>query len=161
MSLFSVLTQHVDNTDEHQLPGNDAGPTTSSDADTARIPPPKKMKPMGRPRKVTLPAVPPPPPPRTETPPPEVDAISRQDYNKRKNQRDKLISQINSAKKPTDAQLAEKWTLLKEENADRSIILGDWKWDECTEDEVSPIGKCCVLFDDYTSFQPKRCQRMR
>ncbi|PIK33689.1 putative piggyBac transposable element-derived protein 4-like [Apostichopus japonicus] len=93
--------------------------------------PPKRRR--GRPKKTPVRAVPPPPPPqRPATPPPVLDATSRADFKRRCEARKAALGGYNKKLSPQEAH--EKWTLLVEDNEDRSNCCGEWLWEDFTED---------------------------
>ncbi|XP_071843622.1 uncharacterized protein [Apostichopus japonicus] len=77
-------------------------------------------------------APPPTPLPRPATPPPVLDATSRADFKQRCEARKAALGGYNKKLSPQEAH--EKWTLLVEDNEDRSNCLGEWLWKDFTED---------------------------
>ncbi|PIK34794.1 hypothetical protein BSL78_28378 [Apostichopus japonicus] len=87
----------------------------------------------GSTRKTPVQAVPPSPPPqRFATPPPVLDATSRAEFKQRCEARKATLGGFNKKLSPQEAH--EKWTLLVEDNEDRSNCCGDWLWEDFTED---------------------------
>ncbi|PIK60122.1 transposase [Apostichopus japonicus] len=77
-------------------------------------------------------SAPPPPPQRPATPPPVLDATSRAEFKRRCEARKAALGGYNKKLSPQEAH--KKWTLLVEDNEDRSNCCGDWLWEDFTED---------------------------
>ncbi|PIK50085.1 putative piggyBac transposable element-derived protein 4-like [Apostichopus japonicus] len=133
----SLLLQHPDMlqtiiAEEEDLPIPPPPPAAVVGTAGEQQPAPPK-RPRGRPKKTLVQAVPPPPPPqRPATPPPVLDATSRADFKIRCEARKAALGGFNKNLSPQEAQ--EKWTLLVEENEDRSNCCGEWLWEDFTED---------------------------